>query len=117
MHHELVDAGALLVRRVHGELERCEDRDRAVALAADRSMTPPNLDALRAIPDPADRAIAAGVYIAEREEAIRVARQIRDEAIASLIESGGDPTDIAVRVGVSPSKVKLVRLVRDASRQ
>jgi hypothetical protein len=71
--------------------------------------TPPaNLAALRAITDPADRALAAAGYILQREQAIEAARGIRDAAIAALLPEFG-VTETARRTGVSVTTVKLVR--------
>lgn len=70
---------------------------------------PANLDQLRHIPDPTQRAIAAKAYIAERVEALASARRIRDDAIAVLLSQGGKPADVARLCGVSASHVKFVK--------
>jgi hypothetical protein len=70
--------------------------------------TPPNLDALRAIPDAAVRAAAAGRYIEARQDAIREALAIRDEAILTMLPAFG-VTQTARFAEVSISTVKLVR--------
>lgn len=68
---------------------------------------PPNLAALRAIRDPAEQARAASRYISEREQAIREARIIRDNAVRLLAKEHG-PTRAAALSGVSVSLVKVV---------
>lgn len=72
---------------------------------------PPNLDALRLVPDPAERAKAAKAYVAEREAAISAARTIRDQAIATLIAQGTALPTIAQACEVSVSHVKLVKRI------
>lgn len=72
-------------------------------------MTPKNLADLTAIPDPAERARAAKLYIEERvEKARRDALAVRDEAIRQVLKSNG-PTATAKLCDVSVSTVKLVR--------
>ena len=70
--------------------------------------TPKTLAELRAIPDPAERARAARLYIERTETAKRDALTVRDDAIRLLLESNG-PTATARMCGVSVSTVKLVR--------
>lgn len=71
-------------------------------------MTPRNLDELRAINDPAQRALAAAAYIVEREDAIRKAREIRDAAIKEFAEDHSiAATARACAVSVSTVKVVL----------
>lgn len=70
--------------------------------------SPANLDALRAVVDPAERAQAALAYVAARQEAIAEARRIRDAAIRELVDDRG-VTATAREVGLSVSQVKAVR--------
>lgn len=67
---------------------------------------PRNLDELRAVRDPAQRALAAAAYIEQREQAIAEARSVRDDAIRALLGEHG-PTKTARMCGVSVSHVKL----------
>lgn len=53
------------------------------------SAGPPNLDAVRAVRGAVGRAVAAVVYIAERERAVAAARVVRDEAIAEALTEEG----------------------------
>lgn len=70
---------------------------------------PKTLAELKAIPDPAERARAAKLYVEQRvEKARRDALTVRDEAIRILLESNG-PTATAKLCDVSVSTVKLVR--------
>lgn len=69
---------------------------------------PRNLAELKAIPDPAERARAALLYIDRADSRKRDALAVRDEAIRILLESNG-PTATAKLCGVSVSTVKLVR--------
>lgn len=71
-------------------------------------MPPRNLEELRAVSDPAERAIAAKAYIEAREEAISEARQIRDEAIRAYAKTHSI-SETAAACGVSPATVKVVR--------
>lgn len=70
---------------------------------------PRNLDELRKIRDHTERANAAAAYIAERESAIRQAREIRDTAIMRLVNSGAGIAATARECGVSISHIKFVR--------
>jgi hypothetical protein len=73
------------------------------------TMLPPGtLPELEAIPDPTDRALAATAYIAQRQEAIETARQIRDRAILTLLQT---QTQVAVAraVGMSVEHVRNVK--------
>lgn len=72
---------------------------------------PANLDELRAIPDPTQRAKAAQDYITAREAALAEARRVRDEAIAALLESSG-PTAVAEAVGMSLAHVRNIKTFR-----
>lgn len=76
---------------------------------------PPNLEALRLIPNPAQRAKAAKAYVAERQAAIDAARKIRDQAIAVLIGQGAKPDEIAAACDVSVAHVKLVKRIAAAN--
>lgn len=69
---------------------------------------PKTLAELKAIPDPAERARAARLYIERTETAKRDALTVRDDAIRLLLESTG-PTATARMCEVSLSTVKLVR--------
>lgn len=69
---------------------------------------PKTLAELKAIPDPAQRARAARLYIERADSAKRDAQAIRDDAIRLLLKSNG-PTAVAKLCGVSLSLVKLVR--------
>ena len=71
-------------------------------------MTIANLDELRKVKDPAERARAARDYITAREAAITEARKIRAGAIADLLKDHG-VTEVARLCDVSVSTVKLVR--------
>lgn len=72
-------------------------------------MTPPGtLDELRAIRDPAARALAAKAYIERREQAIRDARAIRDDAIRRYSETHS-LSQTAAACGVSVTVVKQVK--------
>lgn len=69
---------------------------------------PGSLDELKSIKDPAERALAAKAYIERREQAIREARAIRDEAIRAY----GDTHSLsqtASACGVSITVVKQVK--------
>lgn len=50
---------------------------------------PRTIDALADVEDLAERARAAGAYIAERQQAITRARQLRDDALRELIDKHG----------------------------
>lgn len=69
---------------------------------------PPNINALRAMTPGPERIRAADDYIAQREEAIRDARRIRDDDIRALVAEHG-PAEAARRSGRSLSTVKLVK--------
>jgi hypothetical protein len=69
---------------------------------------PRNLDELRAVKAPADRAVAARAYVEQRQEAIRQALAVRDAAIRELLENSG-PSEVARLCDVSLSTVKLAR--------
>ena len=71
-------------------------------------MTPRNLDELRSVRDPAERALAAKAYIAQREDAITAARRIRDDAIRVYSEAHSI-SETAAACGVSPATVKVVK--------
>lgn len=71
-------------------------------------MTPRNLDELRAIREPAARAVAAKAYIEQREQAIKEARQLRDDAIRAYSETHSI-SETAVACEVSPATVKVIR--------
>lgn len=70
--------------------------------------SPRNLAEVRAVREPAARALAAKAYADARREAIREVLVIRDEAIRELLADHG-PTEVARLCGVSLSHVKLVR--------
>lgn len=76
---------------------------------------PKNLAELKKIRDPAERALAAKAYVADRQEAIREANAVRDEAIVGLLTAGQGVTATARACGVSVSHVKIVRLAKKAS--
>jgi hypothetical protein len=67
------------------------------------------LEDLRSVKDPVVRAKAARVYIDQRQEAIRSALAIRDEAIREVLQVHG-PSETARRCDVSLSTVKLARI-------
>jgi hypothetical protein len=69
---------------------------------------PRNLDQLKAIADPAERARAAKAYVQRAEKAISDALAVRNEAILLVLGSNG-VTATANLCGVSVSTVKLVR--------
>lgn len=69
---------------------------------------PKTLAELKAIPDPAERARAARLYIDRVDTAKRDALAVRDDAIRMVLGSNG-PTAAARLCGVSVSTVKLVR--------
>lgn len=69
---------------------------------------PKTLAALKAIPDPAERARAARLYIERADSAKRDAQAVRDDAIRTLLKTNG-PTTTARLCDVSLSLVKLVR--------
>lgn len=71
-------------------------------------MTLRNLDALRALPPGVERVAAADAYIAEREEAIKDARAIRNADIRALIAEHGLAATARL-TGLSLSTVKLVK--------
>lgn len=76
------------------------------------SNPPRNLDELRAIEDPIERARAVAGYITSAENKIAEARQLRRDAIAVLLEAperAAAPTALAREIGVSVSTVKNVR--------
>lgn len=75
---------------------------------------PPNLDVLRHIPDPVERAVKALAYIAERKNALTEARRIRDDAIETLLHQGTDIPAIAAAVGMSIGHIKLVKRIAEA---
>jgi len=70
---------------------------------------PRNLAELRKIRDPIERALAAKAYVAERQDAIRQANTVRDDAIRALLKAGNGVTATARACGVSVSHVKLVK--------
>jgi hypothetical protein len=70
--------------------------------------TPKTLAELQAIPDPAERARAARLYIERADSAKRDAQAVRDDAIRLVLKSNG-PTATARLCDVSVSTVKLVR--------
>lgn len=76
---------------------------------------PRNLAELRAIPDPAERASAAKLYLERVEQYKRDALTVRNEAILLVLESNG-PTAAAALCDVSLSTVKLVRSQQPARR-
>lgn len=67
---------------------------------------PPNLDALRAISDPSELALAAGLYISQRLDAIERAREVRDDAIAQLMRNGMTAPEAAKASGMSLGHVR-----------
>ena len=69
---------------------------------------PKTLAALKAIPDPAERARAAKLYLAHVEQYKRDAEAVRHEAIREVLESHG-PSVTAELCDVSVSLVKLAR--------
>jgi DNA invertase Pin-like site-specific DNA recombinase len=69
---------------------------------------PKTLAELQAIPDPAERARAARLYIERADSAKRDAQAVRDDAIRLVLKSNG-PTATARLCDVSVSTVKLVR--------
>jgi hypothetical protein len=69
---------------------------------------PKTLAELIKIPDAAERARAAKLYIERAEQAKRNAQLVRDDAIRDLLETHG-PTATARLCDVSVSLVKLVR--------
>jgi len=69
---------------------------------------PPTLAELRRVTDPAERAVAAGLYVEARQAAIREALGVRDAAIRELLPDLG-ATATARACKVSVSTVKLVR--------
>lgn len=71
-------------------------------------MTPRKLDELRAVADPASRAVAAKDYIEAREQAIREARAIRDDAIR-VYARNHSISETAEACGVSPATVKVIK--------
>jgi hypothetical protein len=71
-------------------------------------MTPRNLQELRAIREPAARALAAKAYIEQREEAIKDARRIRDEAVLEYSETHS-LSETAAACGISIGTVKVIR--------
>ena len=70
---------------------------------------PGTLDALKAITDPEEQALAATAYIAQRREAIEHALHIRDEAIVRLLRAGHGVTAVAKVTGMSTTHVKNVQ--------
>lgn len=71
-------------------------------------MTPRNLTELRDMPSGPERIAAADQYIAEREDAIKEARAIRNADVRALVAEHG-PAAAARMTGLSLSTVKLVR--------
>lgn len=69
---------------------------------------PRNIEALRAITDPAEQARAAKLYVEQRAEAITAANAIRDKAIRDLLKTRTTAV-VAEMTGMSPSHVKAVR--------
>jgi hypothetical protein len=70
----------------------------------------PNLEAVRAVTDPGERARAVQAYLDERMAALEEARTIRHDAIRELLQGGAGVTETARRAGVSLSLVKGIRL-------
>jgi hypothetical protein len=70
---------------------------------------PANLAALEAINDPAEQALAASAYIAQREQAIETARKIRDRAIFALLMSDQGVTAVARATGMSVAHVRNIQ--------
>lgn len=68
---------------------------------------PRTLDELQAVQDPAAQALAAKLYIEQREQAIRDARRIRDAAIRRYSKDHS-LTETAAACGVSVATVKVV---------
>jgi DNA invertase Pin-like site-specific DNA recombinase len=66
------------------------------------------LDELRAIREPAARAVAAKAYIEQREQAIKEARQIRDDAVRAYSKTHSI-SETANMCGVSQATVKVIR--------
>jgi len=69
---------------------------------------PPNLGALRVIPDPGERARAATAYVQAREEAIVAARKVRDEAVLELVATVG-PAKAQRAAELSETTVRAIR--------
>lgn len=69
--------------------------------------TPRNLDELRKVRHPAEQALAAAAYIAEREKAISEARRIRDEAVRRY-RKNHSLSETAAACGVSVATVKSI---------
>jgi hypothetical protein len=70
---------------------------------------PRNLDELRAIPAPLERATAAGRYIAAGQSKLTEARDLRDAAIGAALDDRMGPTAVARACGVSLSHVKAIK--------
>lgn len=73
-----------------------------------------NAEDLRAIKDPAERALAVQAYVDRTNTKLREATEIRRQAIAELLEiddrrDWNRPGEIAKACGVSVSTVKAVR--------
>ena len=69
---------------------------------------PRTLDELGAITDPAERALAAKAYIEQRQDAVRIARDIRDEAVRTYAQTHSR-SQTAAACGVSVTGVKQVK--------
>lgn len=69
---------------------------------------PRNMDELRAIKDPEQRANAATAYIEAGEEKIREARRIRAEDIRALVKKHG-LAETSRRLNLNLSTVKAIR--------
>lgn len=70
-------------------------------------MTPANLDELRKVKDPVERALAAAAYIAARKTAIEDARRIRDDAVRAVRKTHSI-SQTAKACGLSEATVKAI---------
>lgn len=72
------------------------------------STVPRTYEELLAIDDDLARIVATGAYIDAGEEKLRLARQLRDQAILRLIAERG-PSETARITGLSLSTIKIVK--------
>lgn len=71
---------------------------------------PRNLEAVKAVSDPAERVRAASAYLLRLQRFQREAMDVRDDAVRKL---PGGPTSIAAQTGLT---IHLVKWIRKGSR-